>query len=74
MSVGGGCEAAITARTGCGWVKCRECGELSYGRTFPLKPKGSVYKGYVRPTILYGSESWSLKVRWEFYEGQKDQW
>ena len=28
VSVGGGCEAAVTARTRCGWVKCRECGEL----------------------------------------------
>ena len=32
---GGGCEAAVTARTRCGWVKLRECGELQYGRRFP---------------------------------------
>ena len=29
--VGGGCEVAVTARTRCGWVKFRECGELLYG-------------------------------------------
>ena len=40
MSACGGCEAAVTARTGCGWVKFRECGELPYGRRFPLGLKG----------------------------------
>ena len=42
MSAAGGCEAAVTARTICGWVKIRECGELLYGRRFPLKLKRSV--------------------------------
>ena len=36
MSVGGGCEAAVAARTRCGWVKLRECGELLCGWRFPL--------------------------------------
>ena len=60
VSVGGGCEAAVTARTLCGWVKFRECGELLYGR-FPLKLKMTVHKSYVKPAILYGSEAWCLK-------------
>ena len=25
VSAGGGCEAAVTARTRCGWAKFREC-------------------------------------------------
>ena len=37
VSTGGGCEAAETARTRCWWAKLRECGELLYGRWFPLK-------------------------------------
>ena len=37
VSEGGGCEAAVTARTRCWWVKLRECGELLYGRRFTLK-------------------------------------
>ena len=37
VSVGGECEAAVTARTRCGWVKSMECDELQYGRMFPLK-------------------------------------
>ena len=41
VNAGGGCEAAVTARTRCGWVKYGECGELLYGR-FPLWLKGVV--------------------------------
>ena len=37
VSAGGGCEAAVTARTGC--VRFMEYGELLYGR-FPLSMKG----------------------------------
>ena len=44
MSAGGGCEAAVTVITRCGWVMLRECGELLYGKRFPLKLKGTVYK------------------------------
>ena len=53
--------AAVTARTRCGWDKLRECGELLYGRKFPLKLKEAVHKSYIRPAILYGSEAWCLK-------------
>ena len=57
VNTGGGYEAAVTARTRCGWVKLRECGEMLYGRRFPLRLKGAVYKSYVRLTMLYGSEA-----------------
>ena len=50
VSAGEGCETAVTARTRCGWVNFRECGELLY-----------VYESYVRPAILFGSEAWCLK-------------
>ena len=33
MSAGGGCVAAVTARTRCWWA---ECGELLYGTKFSL--------------------------------------
>ena len=58
VSAGGGCEAAVTARTRCGWVKYSE---LLYGRRFPLRLKGAVYKSYIRTAILYGSEALCLK-------------
>ena len=34
---------------------------MLYGRTFPLRMKGAVYGGYIRPAILYGCEAWYLK-------------
>ena len=57
------CEAAVTARTRCGWVMFRECSELLYSRRFSLMLKGTVYMSYVRLTILYGSEAWCLQER-----------
>ena len=36
LSAGGGCEAAVSARTRCEWVKFGECCELLYGRRFPV--------------------------------------
>ena len=46
VTVGGGCEAAVTAITRCWWAKLRECGELLHGRRFPLRLKGAVCKNY----------------------------
>ena len=63
VSAGEGYEAAVTARTRCGWVKLRECGELLYGRRFSLGLKVVIYRSFVRPAILYGSEAWCLKER-----------
>ena len=28
---------------------------------FPIMLKGAVYRSYVKPAILYGSEAWYLK-------------
>ena len=36
MSAGEGCEAAVTARTRCGWANLRECSELLHCKRFPL--------------------------------------
>ena len=44
--------------TTCEWVTFRECGELLYGKMFPLRLKVTAYKSYVRLTIVYGSETW----------------
>ena len=61
VSAVGGCEAAVTVRARCGWVKFRECGELMYGMRFPIRLKRAVYRSYVRPALLHGSEAWCLK-------------
>ena len=75
MSACGGCETAVTAIARCGCVMFRECGELLYGRRFPLRLKGAVYNSYVRPVILYGSQAWCLKEsEMGILQGQKDPW
>ena len=48
VSAVGGCESVVTARTKCGWVKPRKCGELLHGRRLPLKLNGAVYKKFWR--------------------------
>ena len=57
MSEGGECEAAVTARTRCGWVTLGECDQLLYGKRLPVKQKWAVHNNYVRPAIIYGSEA-----------------
>ena len=56
-----GREAAVTARARCGRAKIGECDKPSYGKTFPPRLKGAVYRSYVKATILYGREAWCLK-------------
>ena len=41
--------------------KFGESGKLLYGKKFPIKLEGAVYKSYVRPAIQYGSEAWCRK-------------
>ena len=57
VSEGGGCEAAVTARARCGWMKFMECGEFLHERRFHLKLNVAVYQSYVRPEILYEGEA-----------------
>ena len=45
----------------CWCVLFRECGELLYGRRFLLSLKAAVYKSYVWPAILFGSEAWCFE-------------
>ena len=79
VSAGGGYEAAVTARTRCGWVKFWECSELLYGRIFSLMLKGAVYRSYARPAILHGREAWCQKKNENFSKdreihGESNMW
>ena len=53
VSAGGESEAAATARTRNGRLKLKECGELLYGRRFPLKLNGVVYKSYKASSTIW---------------------
>ena len=66
VSAGGGCAAAVTARTQCGLVMFWECSELLHGRKFSLRLKGAVYGSYVGPAILCRSVAlclWESEMR-----------
>ena len=53
VGAGGGCRAAMTARTRHREVKIRECSEFLHGSNFPLKLKGAVYKSFAMPEIQH---------------------
>ena len=52
VCAGGGCKAARTVRTRCGWVGSKECGEFLYRKTLLLKLNWAVYLSCARPSIL----------------------
>ena len=60
MRSGGGCEAAVTARTRCWWVRFGECGWLVHGKRFLIRLVDAVYKSYVKPVNICRSEAWCL--------------
>ena len=43
-------------------MKFKACGELLNLKRFSLKMKGMVYRSCVRSAMLYGSETWCLRV------------
>ena len=59
---GGGSEAAVSTRIQCGWKKFRELVPFLISRATPLWMKGQVFDACVRRSMLYGSETWAMKV------------
>ena len=70
LNASGGCGTAVTSRVRIGWMKFRECGDkyaTKYkkslrGRRFSLRMKGMVYRSCVKSAMLYGSETWCLRL------------
>ena len=59
---GGGAEEASKARVRCVWAKFRELSPLLTARGASLKVKGKLYSMYVQCAMMYGSETWAMKV------------
>ena len=59
MGSGGGAEEASRARVRCAWAKFRELSPLLTARGASLKVKGKLY---VQCVMMYGSETWAMKV------------
>jgi hypothetical protein len=62
MGSGGGAEEASRARVRCAWAKFRELSPLLTARGASLKVKGKLYSLYVQCVMMYGSETWAMKV------------
>ena len=58
----GGCEHAIIKRIQTGWLKFKELSGLLIGKGMSLRSKGIIYTTCIRPEMLYGSETWPVKV------------
>ena len=56
------CEHAILKRIQTGWLKFRELLGLLIGKEMSLRSKGIIYITCIRPTMLYGSETWLTKI------------
>ena len=62
LSQEGGCEHAILKRIQTGWLKFMELSGLLIGKGTSLRAKGIIYTTYIRPAMLYGSETWPTKI------------
>ena len=62
LDAGGGAEASTVTRVRSGWEKFRELLPLLTTKAIPLNFKGELYAACVRSVMLYGSETWLIKV------------
>ena len=62
LSAGGGAEASSITRIRTGWKKFWELLPLLTSRVFSHQMKGNIYKACVRSAMLYGSETWPVKI------------
>ena len=62
LASGGGADLYSRTRVWCAWNKCRELAPILTTRGASLKLKGKIYKACVRSVLIYGSETWAVKV------------
>ena len=62
LSVDGGVEAAVSARIRNGWLRFRQLAPFLASGAPPLWMKGRVYSACVRPSMIYGCETWPVRV------------
>jgi hypothetical protein len=62
IGAGGGADDASRARARSGWKKFQDLAPVLTLRGASLKLKGKIYSGCVRRTMVYGSETWPMKV------------
>ena len=62
LSAEGGVEEAVRCRVRCAWGKFNELMPILTTRGTSLKVKGKIYKACVQSVMMYGSETWAMKV------------
>lgn len=62
IGAGGGAEDASRARVRCAWGKFNQLRPILAARGFSLKLKGKIYRTCVQSVLVYGSETWPMKV------------
>src|SRR5579863_5536190 len=62
LGCGGGVDDAVRTRVKCSWGKFRELAPILTVRGMSLKMKGKIYRACVQSVMVYGSETWALKV------------
>ena len=62
IGAGGGARVAARAGVRCAWAKFRELAPILTSRGASLKVKGKVYRVCVQRVLVYGSETWPMKV------------
>ena len=62
LDAGGRSESNTVTRVRSGWNKFRELLPLLTTKAISLKVKGELYAACVRSLMLYGSETWPIKV------------
>ena len=62
IGAGGGAKDASITRVRCAWSKFRELSHILTTRGVSLRIKGKVYKACVQAVLVYGSETWAMKV------------
>ena len=62
LDAGGGAESSTVTRARNGWKKFKELLPLLTIKAISLKVKGELYAACVRSVMLYGSETWPIKV------------
>ena len=59
---GRGSEEAARARVRCAWAKFKELSPILTARGASLEVKGKIYRACVQSVLIYGSETWPMKV------------
>jgi hypothetical protein len=59
---GGGTIDVVKTRVRCAWGKFREPSPILTLTKMSLRMKGKIYRACVQSVLVYGSETWALKV------------